>query len=148
METEVASDREEGLVVWAEVDPLGATCSKEQGTGSVQIRVVETRTLPGVWSVTSVRLLNLRVLEVVLHSPLVVTEAEGAWVCAEAGVWIVVDQLEDQVAQDSVEAGEVTVEASEGGEAWIGEASGAVGDHLWTGWAAVEAEEWALLEAR
>lgn len=176
----MASDHEEGLVEWAEVGPLGATCSRELGTGSVQTRtsalflcmsshmrnsmvddqlfeiahvcllagVVETRTLPGVWSATSVRLPNQRVLGEVPHSLLVVTEAEEAWACAGAEEWIVVARPEDLEAQVSAEAGGVTAEASEGGGEWTGEASEAVGDHPWTGWAAVVAEEWGPLEAR
>lgn len=146
METEVALDLVEVLGAWAEEDPPGETCSRELGTGSVQTRDVETRTLPGEWSVTNAKLPNPKVLVEVPLSPLVVSEAEVEWECVEAGVWIVVARLEDQVAQGSAEVGEVIVEASEGEEEWIVEVSEAVEVHPWTGWAAVEEEGWALLE--
>lgn len=148
MEIGVVLDHVEALEEWAEVDPQEETCSKELETGSVQTRDAETRTLPGEWSVTSVRLPSPKVLEEALLSLLVVREAEEAWACAEAAVWIVVALLEDQEAQGSVEAGAVTVEDSEEGEEWIEEVSGAVAVHPWIEWAVVEAEEWVHLEAR
>jgi len=48
-------------VEWAEVDLLGAICSRELGTGSARTRDVAIRTLPGGWSVTSARLPNQKV---------------------------------------------------------------------------------------
>lgn len=140
-------------VVWAEEDPLVATCSRELATGSVLTRVVETRTLPGGWSATSARLPNLKDWVVALHSHLEVTEAEVAWECAEAEVWTAVarPELEAQVAlEGSAVAGEVTAVASEDVVEWIGAGSAVQGveDHPWTEWVAEVEEEWAHLGAR
>lgn len=85
--TVVGLAQEVGPVVWAEVDPQEATCSKELETGNVLTRmyhweknvyqggichlrffvlffplgVVVTRTLPGEWSVTSAKPPNQKV---------------------------------------------------------------------------------------
>lgn len=134
-------------VVWAEADPLEATCSREQGTGSVRTRVVATRTLPGGWSVTSAKLPNQKGW-VVAHPFLpVVTEAEVEWECVEAEVWTVVGQQESValVAQEvSVEDGEETVVDSGDVVEWTEEASVGpdVEDRLWTEWVAEVEEEW------
>lgn len=135
------------LVEWAEVDPQEATCSREPETGSVLIRVVVTRTLPGGWSATSAKLPNQKGWVVVLRFPLAMTEAEVEWECVEAEVWTAVGQQEPEVqaAQEvSVEAGEATEVASEDVE-WIGEVSVGLGveDHPWTEWVAEAEEEWA-----
>lgn len=137
------------LVVWAEVDPQEATCSRELETGSVLTRAVETRTLPGGWSVTSAKLRNQKGWAVAPLSPLEVTEAEVEWECVEAEVWTAVGRREPeaQVAPEVsvVEVGEATVEDSEDEVEWIGEVSVGPGveDHPWTEWVAEVDEGWA-----
>lgn len=140
-------------VEWVEADPREATCSKELGTGSVLIRVVVTKTLPGGWSVTSAKLPNLRAWAVVLLSPQVVTEAEVDRGCAGAGVWTAVGRQESEAQVDpvvSVEVGEVTAVDSEAAVEWTGEASVEPGveDRPWTEWVVEGEEEWDHLVAR
>lgn len=135
-------------VVWAEVDPLEETCSRELETGSVLTRAVETRTLPGGWNATNAKPPNQKGWVVAPRSPLEVTVAEVEWECVEAEEWTVVGQRELEAQVDlevSVEAGEVTVVDSEDAVEWIGEVSVGPGeaDHLWTEWVAEVEEEWA-----
>lgn len=149
----VVSVHEVVHVVWAEVDPQEATCSRELVTGSVLTRVVATRTLPGGWSATNAKPPNQKAWVVVPHFHLEVTEAEVEWECVEAEVWTVVGQreLEAQVALEvSVEAGEVTEVDSEDVVEWIEVVSVGPGveDHPWTEWVAEVEEEWAHQVAR
>lgn len=153
-ETVVGLAHEVVHVVWAEVDPQEATCSRELGTGSVLTRAVATRTLPGGWSATSAKPPNQKDWAVALLSPLAVTEvAEVEWECVEAEVWTGVDlqELEALVALEvSVEAGEATVVDSGDVVEWTGEVSEELGveDHPWTEWVAEAEEEWAHQVAR
>lgn len=134
-------------VEWAEVDPQEAICNREQGTGSVQIRVVATRTLPGGWSVTSAKLPNQKDWVVAPPFLQVVTEAEVEWECVEEEAWTAVGQQELVALVDqevSVEAGEETAVVSGGVVEWTEEDSVGPGveDHLWTEWVAEVEEEW------
>lgn len=172
-ETAAGSSHVVVLVVWAEVDPQEAICSRELGTGSVLTRmyyfivqclflyqrlvynllnvstgVAATRTLPGGWSVTSAKPPNQKGWAVALLSPPAVTEAEVEWGCVEAEGWTVVGRQEPEaqvVLEVSVEVGEATAVDSEDGGEWIGEVSVEPGveDHPWTEWVAEGEEEWA-----
>lgn len=151
METEGGLDHEEVHVEWDEVDPQEATCNREPETGSVPTRAVITRTLPGAWSVTSAKLLNLKASGAVLHFLPAVKEVGAGWGCAAAGAWTAVVRQEDLGAPVvSGEAGEATAADSEDEVEWTGEASveRAAGDHPWTGWVAEADEGWAHLEER
>lgn len=131
-------------------DRQEAICSRELGTGSVPMGVVETRTLLGGRSAISVKHQDQKALEdplrslrkvvsaagVALEVPLVCAEAEG-WTVADLGVALEVPP-EASVEAEAVIVG---VDSEEGAVVWsevVSEAGDAV-DLLWTIWAA-EAE--------
>lgn len=126
---------------WAVVDLLEETCNRGQETGSVQMRGVETKTLPGEWSVTSARHPNLKALDLLPSLLQVVTvvvvdqvgcvaavvwtvEGQGDPVASvEAEVWIVGVSEEDvawteEVLEEGVEVGLLWMTWEEGGEEW------------------------------
>lgn len=95
-ETEEAS-LQEGPGVPEETPLEEETCSIELETGSVPIRVVETRTLPGEQNATSARRQNLKASSHHPSHPPVVIEAEAALVACgveEVASWTVADLVE------------------------------------------------------
>lgn len=130
---------------WAVEDLLEETCSREQETGSVQMRDVETKTLPGEWSVTSAKHPNLKALALLPSLLQVVTVVVVDQVgCVAAVVWTVEGQG-DLAAFVGAEV--LTVAASEEGVAWtevVLEEEVVVG-LLWMTWEE-GGEEWDHLE--
>lgn len=126
---------------WAVVDQPEETCSRGQETGSVQMLDVETRTLPGGWSVTNARHLNPKDSDLhlsLLQGVTVVAVAQAA--CVVAVEWTAEVPGDPEA---SVGAEVEIVVASEEDEAWTEEdlAEEVVVGLLWMTWEGGD-EEW------
>lgn len=95
---------------WVVEDLLEETCSRGQETGSVQMLDVETKTLPGEWSVISARHPNLKASDLLPSLQVVIAVVVVLVGCVVVVVWIAEDQGDPEA---SVEAEVWTVEASE-----------------------------------